>query len=212
MYVYHLTPYTSKASGDLNLCVPTHRIDGEEATLPRICVSKSLDGCLTSIGPHNICIPFLQDMLEDDGLQRGVGHTELKFPYILHTFKIRLSDIILGRFWNTQKISKYVPDAKLSQECWIIKPIQPESVRIVWLKDAWMHMEDLELDGELCDYVVFENSKWSDNAVLPERRLKARLFRLTERVLMQTDDAKTAQKLGEAELEYESWLRPGKGE
>ena len=81
---------------------------------------------------------------------------------------------------------------------------------MIWLKDAWIHTEDLELDGALCDYVVFENSKWSDKEVLPERELKARLFRLTERVLMQTEDADTAKQLGEAELEYGNRLRPEK--
>lgn len=210
MYVYHLTPYTNKASSDLKLRVPKQRIDGEEATLPRICVSKSLDGCLTSIGPHNICIPFLQDMLEDGGLQRGVGLDKLKFPFVLHTYKISPIDFVRGRIWDTPKVAKHVPDAKLSQECWIVKLMQPESVRTVWLRDSWMYMGDLELDGELCDYLVFENSKWSDTEVLPERELKGRLFRLTERVLAQTEDAETAQKLRETELECESRLRPEK--
>lgn len=210
MYVYHLTPYTNKASRDLKLRVPKQRIDGEEATLPRICVSKSLDGCLTSIGPHNICIPFLQDMLEDGGLQQGVGLDKLKFPFILHTFKVRLIDFVQSRILDTPRVAKHVPDAKLSGECWIVKPIEPESVRIVWLRDSWMYMGDLELGDELCDYLVFENSKWSDKEVMPERELKGRLFRLTERVLMQTDDTETARKLGEAKLEQESRLRPEK--
>lgn len=210
MYVYHLWPYTHETPKDLSLHIPKQRINGEDNTLPRICVSKSLDGCLTSIGPHNVRIPFLQDTLDDKGLQHGAGLDNLKFPFILHTYNIHPSDIVLGRFWDTAKVAKHVPDAMLSQECWIVKPIQPESIRMVWLKDSWLHMEDLELDGELCDYVVFENSKWSDKEILPERELKAHLFRLTERVLMQTEDTETAKKLGESKLEKESRLIPAK--
>lgn len=195
MYAYHLIPYTSRAPHDIELRVPKNRFDGEEDSLPRICVSKSLDGCLTSIGPHNVYLPYLQDKCKRGQTGTETGQEHIRFPFILRTYKIRFLDALLGRFWDTSILSKFVPDAAISQECWIVKPMRPESIQVIWLEDAKIQMQDLELDGELCDYPVFCGSKWSDTVVEPTEELESELRRLTKRVIKQFQKDEEKQKV-----------------
>lgn len=204
MYVYHLMPYTRFASENLELRAPKHRISGEDNALPRICVSGSLDGCLTGIGPHNVYLPFLQDSFDREGIQRGVLPEKIRLPFVLHTYRIRLGDILFDRFWRTKKVEKYVPDARISGECWIIKPMQPESIQIVWLENADIRMVDMTVEGKKCHHPVFYNSRWSDSTVNPTKRLRESLANLTKRAILQFEkDAE--QKEGET---YEKKYAP----
>lgn len=72
--------------------VPSNRLTGEKAYTPRICVSKSLNGCLTSIGPAAIgTAAILHELCGTSSLcpeEQAQILDRLAFPYTILTFDI----------------------------------------------------------------------------------------------------------------------------
>lgn len=150
---------------------------------------------LTIVTASTKNLPYLQDKCKRGQAGTETGQEHIRFPFILRTYKIRFLDALLGRFWDTSILSKFVPDAAISQECWIVKPMRPESIQVIWLEDAMIQMRDIELDGEICDYPVFSGSKWSDTVVEPTEELENELRRLTKRVIKQFEKDEKKQKV-----------------
>lgn len=132
-------------------CIPRYRLDDEDKTTPRICVSKTLDGCLSSIGPPKIlgafdyeakCAKFVILQFERSGIPDGhfISNTRL---------------LSLG----------YVRDAIYTDECWITAPCRSETIRISFLTDFRLCGDGrIALDGELMRVWTVCDSKWTDSS------------------------------------------------
>lgn len=129
-------------------------MDGENQQIARICTSSSLDGCLTGIGPTHIGLNYLSDML-------GHETTEPKdviFPFTVLEFGVQRGD---PSVMLPGKVARYVPDAFLSDECWITEPSYPSAVERLWLTDGTIVETGLLLNGKKYRYLCLEDSVWS---------------------------------------------------
>ena len=79
--------------------VPKSRIEGEDGTIPRICVTNRLLDCINAMpsGPET-----LQAM------------QQLGLPLIIHAYYMQAQGI-----WDTETVINYVPDARCYHESWI---------------------------------------------------------------------------------------------
>lgn len=79
--------------------VPKSRIEGENGTIPRICVTSRLLDCINAMpsGPET-----MQAM------------QQLGLPIVIHAYYMQAQEI-----WDTKKVAKYVPDARCYHESWI---------------------------------------------------------------------------------------------
>lgn len=79
--------------------VPKSRIEGEDDTIPRICVSNRILDCVNAMpsGPETI-----------QAMQ------QLGLPAIIHAYYMQAQEI-----WNTEAIIQYVPDARCYDESWV---------------------------------------------------------------------------------------------
>ena len=72
--------------------IPQNRLPTENSLLPRICVSKTLDGCLTAIGPSIIGIrTLLNQFPSKEGTTpslRNNKEAKLMFPFTILRFDI----------------------------------------------------------------------------------------------------------------------------
>lgn len=199
VYVYHLMPYTSKTPNEISPRIPTHVMIGEDDLTPRICVSKSIDGCLTAIGAHEFAISFLADTIKENGIQKDTPLERLLFPFVIRTYDVGEQD---EAFWDTKKLSVRIPDAKYTQECWITKDIEPIKVEILWLIDSDFSIKPLTIDGESMSYPVIQNAVWSNTPELPTIYLKYKSFEIAKRVLLQNGELELA-----AAIKYRNYFR-----
>lgn len=157
--------------------IPLNRMDGEDNAIPRICTSTSLDGCLTGVGPSHIGLHSLQENLIDHD---GFDADSLLFPFTVLQFEMSRNDPALMR---TGKVAKYVPDAWMSEECWITKPVFPTSVRHLWLTGGVVEETAIVLGEEhrKYKYLMVSDSKWSHEPCAPESDFKLAIVNAAKR-------------------------------
>lgn len=117
--------------------VPSNRLTGEKAYTPRICVSKSLNGCLTSIGPAAIgTAAILHELCGTSSLcpeEQAQILDRLAFPYTILTFDIPADAPYLIQ---ASQLENEVADAGVTKECWLTKTCRPSSVLHQWFIDG----------------------------------------------------------------------------
>lgn len=106
--------------------VPKGRLDsvGEDALTPRICLSDSIEGCLTGVpwGGYNL--------IKDPPYGKA-GLAAIVRLYRFDKYKIKKENLL-----NPQQIKECVPDSEVSREYWVInQEIVPEKSHIVILRD-----------------------------------------------------------------------------
>lgn len=109
--------------------VPKGRLDsvGEDTLIPRICLSDSIEGCLTGVpwGGYNLI--------------KDPPYGEAGLAAIFRLYEFDKSKIKKENLLNPQQIKKYVPDSEVSREHWVInQEIVPEKSYIVMLKDFYI--------------------------------------------------------------------------
>ena len=70
MLLYHLMTDEGTLPDKVIPQVPQNLMQGEDQSVPRICVGQSLDDCLTGITVTGITIPFLLAEVKRAGAQR----------------------------------------------------------------------------------------------------------------------------------------------
>lgn len=109
--------------------VPEIRMDGEDETIPRICVCDSVEGCFSAI-------PNGGGRLED--LQ-----FETQGFYYLYTFDIssfQTEDVVTAKTLFEKVL---VDDAYLNGEHWLLKEAIPIKEELIWLYEWEETSEDL---------------------------------------------------------------------
>lgn len=156
--LYHVSLHLNHP-GIFDLRVPESRMKDEDSVTPRICVSDSIEGCLTAsaFGAHYLG----ESLMETDDLMK---------VFVIDTEKLGLtsSDVI---FPTELYQSGKVDDANLTNEYWILKDfVVPQEDQLVvkvtgfddgdwepfWSYEERQYMDSLDIDRS--DYEVVEEA------------------------------------------------------
>lgn len=86
--------------------VPKDRADGEDSTIPRICVTNDIVRAICALPNGGLVLHKM---------------SLLKLPTIIHVYYLKADKVM-----SCEEVSKYVPDALSSGEMWILE--KPKSV------------------------------------------------------------------------------------
>lgn len=161
--------------------IPKNRFDSEDARIPRICTSTSLDGCLTSLGPAIIGLEALLRSLEHDPIESEI-FDGLCFPFTILTFYVPKDASYLV---STGEVARHVPDAWLTKECWLTKSCTPNSVSHLWLKNGKIEKTHLSFRNQKYVYFRFDGSIWYSQKVLANTEFQEKILFITDQVLKQ---------------------------
>lgn len=131
---------------------------GENKDIERICLSESIEGCLTSIGWQRLDCTFQDYMNEDINALRVVI---LKFDINKLDRKYLLSPEELDE-------KGYIPDAYITREWWYLLPAKPDAVEIKYLYDYNIDNYEYVLPKELRDkkeLIEEEVEKYIENGI-----------------------------------------------
>jgi hypothetical protein len=131
MYLYRVylgDVYTDKTEDQIKDImvfpnIPYFLMGCEDGETERICLSESIEGCLTSIGWNRIDIAFQDQTDEDIDCLRIVV---LKFKKENLEEKYLFSPEYLT-------VKNCVPDAEITKEWWYLLPVKPDEVEIKYL-------------------------------------------------------------------------------
>lgn len=152
--VFHLWYGHDKADTLLKPHVPISRIIRENSTTPRICVAHDLDECLTGLSLPGV---YRTAILEQ--IREGKEEPEpVILPFVIRTYLI--PDDFPG-FVPNEELWEEVPDGKYSGECWITQRLLPARTTKLWLRNAAIHYEMVEIAGERIVYPMVFGSLWS---------------------------------------------------
>ena len=168
-------------------CVPHNRLENENDTIPRICTAKTLDGCLTAIGPAAIGLNALQEALSDIKQDMGPEHQvqiieQLAFPYTILMFDLPDDAPYLVK---TARVAQYVADAWRTQECWLIEDCRPVCISHVWLVNGTVGTDFLLCNGKKCTYCYIEGSVWSHTQKQVNSQFKSKIIMAAKNFLYQ---------------------------
>lgn len=167
--------------------VPERIFQEEDKVTPRICLAKSLDGCLTALSPSLIGIELLMDTIRDvpDGpcakqeVQRRLRFMQI--PYTILEFDV---DPNSKTVWMTNKVAQHVPDAFHTGECWLLVPATPVRIQRLWLVAGDIVESRLLVDGRSWRYAELKNSIWSQKAANASLDLVGKLYVLAKTQLL----------------------------
>lgn len=136
--LYHISLRFWERVEEFKPRIPKGRLDcvGEDATIPRICLSDSLEGCLTGVpwGGYNLI---------NDPPYKAVG-----FMAIARLYEFDKSKIIEENLLSPKQIKKFVPDSEISREYWVTnQEIIPEKSCVIVLKDFCIEPVVIEHKG-----------------------------------------------------------------
>ena len=80
--------------------VPKSRLENQDSEIQRICVTDNIDHCLHAMVAAGRTSELMQ---------------QVNVPCIIHAYYLDCEDI-----WETNRVSKYVPDAKENHESWLL--------------------------------------------------------------------------------------------
>lgn len=164
--------------------IPQNRLPTENSLLPRICVSKTLDGCLTAIGPSIIGIrTLLNQFPSKEGTTpslRNNKEAKLMFPFTVLRFDIPANSSYLIR---TRDVSKLVADAWKTDECWLVKPCTPSCVSHLWLVDGIVELSSICHNNHKYPYYQVSNSVWSEQSSYATQKFSKEIIKTVDRYL-----------------------------
>lgn len=160
--------------------VPCNKFNTEDASIKRICTAPSLDECLTGIGPNIIGLHFLREMMRQNNQKVDLSKVTLPFTMVKFCVDRNAPDV-----WLPGKTAKYVPDAWMTQECWLTKPMVPDEIKKLWLVNGDISKESLLYQNEKYSYFVISDSTWSETEKDPDFNFVKELVKVTESWLEQ---------------------------
>jgi hypothetical protein len=110
--LYHLSPYElNDISGRIELVprIPRTRLPGEDGHTPRVCFSKSINGCLNSIS--------------HDTLFYGKS----AWPYFVYA-PVSYS---ASAYTPSEQLYNKIPDAYITDEIWITEPVEVRLIGVI---------------------------------------------------------------------------------
>lgn len=151
-------------------------VPGEDESFSRICVAPSLDECITSLNVPCLGAIGLEEAIKaattpekKEWLRKNIAilWDQSIYPFTVLTFDIDCDDECL---FPPASINHYVPDAHITNEHWIMKPMAPSSVQHLWVYDG--KVEDVEVSlpsGVRVRYLKVVGTKWSKTERKPNR-------------------------------------------
>lgn len=164
--------------------VPEHTMDRENKTIKRICTAPSLDDCLTALGPNLIGLYACTTMMQQHEHQVSLSNilSEVTFPFTVARFEVDRKD---PNVFLPGTIIDYVPDAFLTQECWLTKPTVPDTVEQLWLVNGKISEEFVLCGGLKCRYLTITDSEWSKEDQKPDHIFLKNIMKATREWLEQ---------------------------
>lgn len=151
MLFYHISLIIDDDISEFIPRLPDSEFHGEDNSIPRVCVSKTIKGCTLSapwgmIGIHTLALIDVDldtfrklHGVDDDGM-----YVNLRV-YELETDSYVDSDYLYN--------NKLVPDANITEECWILECIKPSKVYTIKL---YYPEEVYNDEGKIIDYTSFK--------------------------------------------------------
>lgn len=174
------------ASEIIQPSIPENRLLNENHTIPRICVSKTLDGCATALGPSTIGLNALMSALDNDTVDNVIkdihAGQRMLLPFTILIFDLPNDS---ANLLETSDVSRYVEDAWLTNECWLLKATAPTSVSFVWLVDGLVEPQFLHSDGQKVTYYTIRNSLWSETKTSVSQNFQMQILSVVYRYLEQ---------------------------
>lgn len=96
--------------------IPEDRAVDEDFTIERICVSTSLNGCLSAV-PWQYDIEY---------------YTDEELPITVYEFELNKNDVINSEYLYNNNL---VCDANITGECWITKEVKPSKIYDIVIKE-----------------------------------------------------------------------------
>lgn len=187
MTLYHLIQGHIKISPNKRIrpYIPKSRLSCEDGLRKRICVSSSLDGCITGIGLAAMGVRFVYELLEKHETDKDFLLTDvLVFPFTVLEFDV---DEDSENYMPPEQVQKYVPDAMATGEYWIIRPMRPSRIRKLWLVDGDVEKRTVMLDGETFILSALKNSVWVETKAFPSKKLMINVLKDVEKFLRQKE-------------------------
>ena len=181
MLLYHLMADEGVLPDKVIPQVPQNLMQGEDQSIPRICVGQSLDDCLTGIPVTGITIPFLLAEVKRAGAKQA-WKKDFQFPFIIRTYCAECNN---SAFFDERKVSHYVWDAEITHECWLTEYSEPLRIEKRWLTDATIEKRRFLHDGEWWTYPIISNSVWSDTPAYPNPVFRKKILSMTKKWLEQ---------------------------
>lgn len=173
--------------------VPVHTIKGEDTEIKRICTAPSLDECLTGLGPTFLGLSFLKELKLYNKSELDLSKITLPFTVVKFCVDEKDSDV-----WLPDKVINYVPDAWMTQECWLLRPTMPSEAERLWLVNGKIYEEVLTYEGEKYIYYIIVDSEWSKEERKPDEKFLKDIFKVTRKWLKQ-DFEMVKEEVKEAE-------------
>lgn len=119
--------------------IPLQRSYGEDNKIHRVCVSNTIENCL-SAAPMTDIIFEPGGYLETDDLSLYITKDNSGVPFVAYELQADPSFVM-----HPAELSSLVPDALETQEHWIIHPVRPINRRFFLLEDVNTSGEELKL-------------------------------------------------------------------
>lgn len=136
MLFYHISMELYEITETFVPKIPNHTMEEEDDVNPRVCLSTSIEGCLSSVpwGGINLC---------DNGeMYLGFSDDDETIYFRVYEFEIPMDEQYLvhpQELWEDGR----VPDATYKEEYWLLRPIQPINTYVVALHDWQEEVRDL---------------------------------------------------------------------
>lgn len=112
--------------------IPRTAAEGEDRTIPRICVCHTVEECLTALGPMGVLRRCLS---ADEDTKSYASYGAEAYPCIVQTFSVQESCLV-------HPTPKQVPDVERTHELWLIEDTQISNASLYWLDMYSVHSED----------------------------------------------------------------------
>lgn len=131
MIFYHLSLIIDEDISEFIPRCPNSEFIGEDDTIPRVCVSKTIKGCVMSApwGMRGVYTLGLIDV-NRDSFRRLHGVDDEGMYVNLKVYELETDSYIDSDFLYENKL---VPDANITEECWILNSIKPSKVYVIKL-------------------------------------------------------------------------------
>lgn len=153
--LFHISPFMDAEVHQFEPRIPLNRADGEDKTIPRICTSTSIEGCI--IGQPSILYEF-HDYPQWEGMCPYQHMSSLHYLLVhgksgllmrVYHFEVSAEDINGPTYLKERH---YVPDALETQEHWLLADATPVFVSYALLEQAKRDSETEKWDFKISHF------------------------------------------------------------
>lgn len=178
MRYYHISLEVDNQIEEFAPKLPSAIYKEEDASIPRICLSESIEGCLSGFpaGGRKLegVVAEHHSLFEDLNPNLNEGDTFMDYSLLFRVYEFEKSDIQEGNLIETEDLllNGYVMDADSSEEVWVInqnlKPVKTYLVLLteytegagdVFSQEYYHLTEDQAADIDISDYIIGMTTK-----------------------------------------------------